>query len=275
MRKFSIKSQRFSIAVSLFIIGMASEPIFAQSTFAPAPQTATPGQEALQIPFVDFSVRPPKTGSEIATALQFLFLLTVITLSPAILILMTSFLRISIVLSFIQQALGLQQVPPRQVIIGIALFLSIFIMWPVFQQVNTNAIQPLSEGSINTGEAFDQFMGPFRQFMYKQMQENPQNIKLFMRMSQMPAPKTLADVPSYVLIPAYVLYELTIAFKMGILLFIPFVIIDIVVASVTMSMGMIMLPPIMISLPIKLVLFVLVDGWSLIVEQLILSFGGR
>ncbi len=265
----------FFIVIALFFTSAIFADIFAQSTFAPAPQTATPGQESLQIPFVDFSLRPPESGSEVATTLQFLFLLTVITLSPAILVLMTSFLRISIVLSFIQQALGLQQVPPRQIIIGIALFISIFIMWPVFQQVNTNAIQPLSKGSITTREAFTQFMVPFRKFMYTQMQDSPQNIKLFMRMSQLPAPKTLADVPSYVLIPAYVLYELTIAFKMGILLFIPFVIIDIVVASVTMSMGMIMLPPIMISLPIKLVLFVLVDGWSLIIEQLILSFGGR
>ncbi len=274
MHKF-FTNKGFAMVLLMLLMSMVDKVAFAQSTFAPAPQNPTPGQEALQIPFVDFSVRPPQTGSEVATALQVLFLLTVLTLSPAILVLMTSFLRISIVLSFIQQALGLQQVPPRQVIIGIALFLSIFIMWPVFQQVNTSAIQPLSKGEINAREAFTSFMKPFRTFMYKQMQGNPQNIKLFMRMSRLPAPKTLADVPSYVLIPAYVLYELTIAFKMGILLFIPFVIIDIVVASVTMSMGMIMLPPIMISLPIKLVLFVLVDGWSLIVEQLILSFGGR
>lgn len=247
----------------------------AQSTFAPAPANPTPGQAALQIPFVDLSVRPPRSGSEVAVSLQLLLLLTVLTLSPAILVLMTSFLRITIVLSFVQQALGLQQIPPRQVVVGIAVFLSIFIMWPVFQKVNTNAVQPLTAGTITTQEAFTQFMLPFREFMYRQMQEDPKNIQLFMRMSQLPAPATLADVPSYVLIPAFVLYELTIAFKMGILLFIPFVIIDIVVASVTMSMGMIMLPPVMISLPLKLVLFILVDGWGLLVQQLILSFGGR
>ena len=268
-------SRIFLFVLILFFLFVIPTGVFSQSEFLPAPETPVEGQEGLQIPFVNLNIRSPETGGEVAFSLQLLMLLTVLTLSPAILILMTSFLRVSILLSFVQQALGLQQVPPRQVIIGISIFLSIFIMFPVLQQVNTTAIQPLTDGEINTSQAFTRFMLPFREFMYRQMERNPQNIRLFMRMAQLSSPQTLADVPSYVLIPAYILYELGIAFKMGILLFIPFVIIDIVVASITMSMGMIMLPPIMISLPIKLVLFVLVDGWGLLVQQLVLSFGGR
>ncbi len=231
--------------------------------------------DTLQIPFVDINVRNPVGGGEVALSIQLILLLTVLTLSPAILILLTSFLRISIVLSFVQQALGTQQIPPRQVLIGLALFLTLFVMWPVFQEINQNALQPLSNGTINVSEAYTESISPLRVFMYRQMQSSPENIRLFMRMSGLDTPQTLADVPSYVLIPSFVLHELVLAFKMGVLLFIPFIIIDIVVASITMSMGMILLPPILISLPIKLALFVLVNGWELLMQQLILSFGAR
>lgn len=224
------------------------------------------------IPFVNLQVRSPETGSEVAFSLQLLLLLTALSLAPSVLILVTSFLRISIVLDFIKRALSLQQVPPTQVLMGIALFLTIFIMWPTFTEVYDNALKPMADGEISIAQAYSEAEKPFRLFMYAQMRSNPENIRLFMTMSNLPQPQTLADVPTWVLIPAFILHEMTIAFKIGILLFIPFIIIDMVVASVLMSMGMIMLPPVMISTPFKLILFVLVDGWNLMTRQLVESF---
>ncbi len=225
-----------------------------------------------QIPFIDLSLRQPESGSEVALSLQLLLLLTVLSLAPSIIIMMTSFLRIAIVLDFVKRALSLQQVPPTQILMGIALFLTLFIMWPTIQTVYTDGFLPLSEGDIDFQQAYGVFEGEMRLFMYRQMQDNSDNIRLFMRMSSLPRPETLADVPTYVLIPAFVLNELSIAFQIGILLFIPFIIIDMVIASTLMSMGMIMLPPVIISLPFKLVLFVLVDGWGLITQQLVAGF---
>ena len=224
------------------------------------------------IPFVDLQVRSPSSGQEVAFSLQLLLLLTALSLAPSLLILLTSFLRISIVLDFIKRALSLQQVPPNQVLLGIALFLTIFIMWPTFTTVYDNAIKPMADGQISVAEAYTEAEKPFRLFMYGQMREDPENIRLFMSMSGLERPQTLADVPTYVLVPAFILHEMTVSFKIGILLFIPFIIIDMVVASVLMSMGMIMLPPVMISMPFKLILFVLVDGWGLLTQQLVRSF---
>jgi flagellar biosynthetic protein FliP len=224
------------------------------------------------VPFVDLSIRQPDTGQEVAFSLQLLLILTILSLAPSIIILMTSFLRVSIVLDFIKRALSLQQVPPNQVLLGIAFFLTIFIMWPVLSEVNDNALKPMAAGTISVEEAYRAAERPFRLFMYSQMQSNPENIRLFMNMQGLPKPESLADVPTHILIPAFILNELTIAFKIGILLFIPFIIIDMVVASTLMSMGMIMLPPVMISTPFKLILFVLVDGWNLMARQLVESF---
>lgn len=224
------------------------------------------------VPFIDLTVRNPNSGKEVAFSLQLLLLLTVLSLAPSLLILMTSFLRISIVMDFIKRALSLQQSPPNQVVLGISLFLTLFIMWPTFQEIYDNSFKPLSDGNIGLQEAYTEAERPLRLFMYRQMQGNPNNIRLFMAMRGLPKPNTLADVPTYVLIPAFILNELTVAFKIGILLFIPFIIIDMVVASILMSMGMIMLPPVMISMPFKLILFVLVDGWGLLTEQLVRSF---
>jgi flagellar biosynthetic protein FliP len=224
------------------------------------------------IPFIDLTIRNPESGREVAFSLQLLLLLTVLSLAPSIVILMTSFLRISIVLDFIKRALSLQQVPPNQVILGISLFLTIFIMWPTFQGIYENSLRPLSEGTISVEAAYREAEGPLRLFMYRQMQGNPGNIRLFMAMRGLDRPNTLADVPTYVLIPAFILNELTVAFKIGILLFIPFIVIDMVVASALMSMGMIMLPPVMISMPFKLILFILVDGWGLLTDQVVRSF---
>ncbi|MCL2066892.1 MAG: flagellar type III secretion system pore protein FliP [Treponema sp.] len=227
------------------------------------------------IPFIDLTVRNPATGQEVAFSLQLLLLLTVLTLAPSIIILMTSFLRVSIVLDFIKRALSLQQVPPNQVILGISLFLTVFIMWPTLSTIYNNSIQPLSQGELSVENAYREAEAPLRLFMYRQMgnrAESVRNIRLFMAMRGLDRPNTLADVPTYVLIPTFILNELTVAFKIGILLFIPFIVIDMVVASILMSMGMIMLPPVMISMPFKLILFILVDGWGLLTDQLVRSF---
>jgi flagellar biosynthetic protein FliP len=224
------------------------------------------------IPFLNLSVREPESNNEVALSIQLILLLTVLSLAPSIVIIMTSFLRISIVLDFVKRAMSLQQVPPSNVLMGIALFLTLFIMWPTFSEIYDNAYKPFSDGEIGFTELYDEGIKPLRLFMYKQMDGNHENIALFMNMSGLPQPQTFADVPTYIVVPAFILNELTIAFKIGILLYFPFIIIDMVVSSILMSMGMIMLPPVMISMPFKLILFVLVDGWGLIIEQLILSF---
>jgi len=224
------------------------------------------------IPFIDLTVRNPQGGQEVAFSLQLLLLLTVLSLAPSIIILMTSFLRVSIVLDFIKRALSLQQVPPNQVLMGIAFFLTIFIMWPTFSTIYTNSVQPLSAGELSVENAYREAEAPLRMFMARQMGNNPRYIALFMEMRNLPRPNTLEDVPTYVLIPAFILNELTVAFKIGILLFIPFIVIDFVVSSALMSMGMIMLPPVMISMPFKLILFILVDGWGLLTDQIVRSF---
>jgi flagellar biosynthetic protein FliP len=185
---------------------------------------------------------------------------------------MTSFLRVAIVLDFIKRALSLQQVPPNQVLMGIALFMTIFIMWPTFTTIYENSFRPLAAGELNVDGAYREAEAPLRIFMYSQMRARPENIRLFMAIRGLDRPNTLADVPTYVLIPAFILNEMTVAFKIGILLFIPFIVIDMVVASALMSMGMIMLPPVMISMPFKLILFIVVDGWGLLTNQLVQSF---
>ena len=253
------------------------------SPFTPAQGTTalpTPPPPPV-IPFIDLTVRNPSTGQEVAFSLQLLLLLTVLSLAPSIIILTTSFLRVSIVLDFIKRALSLQQVPPNQVILGISLFLTFFIMWPTFSNIYDRALRPLSAGEINVETAYREAEAPLRLFMYSQMYSRDRNrgptngeknIRLFMDMRGLGQPDTLADVPTYVLIPAFILSELTVAFKIGVLLFIPFIVIDMVVASALMSMGMIMLPPVMISMPFKLILFILVDGWALLTNQLVRSF---
>ncbi|MCL2791623.1 MAG: flagellar type III secretion system pore protein FliP [Spirochaetaceae bacterium] len=262
--------KRYILLFSLFLIITVDG--FSQQN-QPLQQHRAAVGDPLTIPFVDITVRQPETNSEVAFSIQLLLLLSIIALSPSIILLMTSFLRIAIVFDFIKRALSLQQVPPNQVILGIALFLTMFIMWPTFNTIYENSFRPFADGDITTQEMFVEAERPLRIFMYNQMRNSPENIRLFMSLRGLPKPDTLADVPTYVLIPAFVLNELTIAFKIGIMLFIPFIIIDMVVASILMSMGMIMLPPVMISMPFKLMLFVLVDGWSLITSNLVRSFG--
>ena len=225
----------------------------------------------VQIPTIDVQIRRAQTGNEISFYVQLLLLLTILTLAPSILLLTTCFLRFSIVLDFIKRALSLQQVPPASVLNGIALFLTLFVMWPTFTGIYNNAFKPLSEGQIPIERALSEAEAPLRIFMYKQMANNTDYISLFMSLGKLDKPETLADVPTYALIPAFILHELTVAFRIGILLYIPFIVIDMVVASILMSMGMIMLPPVQISMPFKLILFILVDGWGLLTSQLFSS----
>lgn len=203
-------------------------------------------------------------------SLQLLFILTILTLAPSILIMMTSFTRIIIVLSFIRNALGLQQTPPNQVIIGLALFLTFFIMAPIGAQINGEAIQPFLKEEINQETALERAMEPIREFMFRQTRDK--DLSLFLNMKNMDEINSLKDVPNHVLIPAFVISELKTAFQIGFVIFIPFLVIDMVVASTLMSMGMMMLPPVIISLPFKILLFVLVDGWNLIVKSVVLGF---
>ena len=247
------------------------------SVFLSAQDAGDDGQggaqvRGLNIPLLDVSVRQPDTNRDMAFSIQLLVLLTVLTLAPSLVVIMTSFLRVSLVLDFVKRALNLQQVPPSSVLMGISLFITLFIMWPTFEQIYQQAYLPFVNEEITVEEMVDRGVGPIRYFMYRQVRENPENIALFMNMQNLPQPETFADVPTYVLIPAFILNELKIAFQIGILIYIPFIIIDMVVASILMSMGMIMLPPVMISMPFKLILFVLVDGWSLLTRQLIESF---
>ena len=255
-------------------LGAQTEPFPDMSVQGTMNLPTPPGPPA--IPFIDLTVRNPSDGQEVAFSLQLLLLLTVLSLAPSIIILMTSFLRVSIVLDFIKRALSLQQVPPNQVLLGIALFMTIFIMWPTFNTIYTNSIRPLSAGELSVQNAYVEAEAPLREFMFRQMIGNrsaEDNIRLFMAMRGIQnSPNGPADVPTFVLIPAFILNELTVAFKIGILLFIPFIVIDMVVASALMSMGMIMLPPVMISMPFKLILFILVDGWGLLTYQLMRSF---
>lgn len=205
-----------------------------------------------------------------AVVLQILALLTVLSLAPALFIMVTSFTRMVIVLSFLRQALGTQQVPPNQVLISLALFLTMFVMAPVGQTVYKDALQPLLAEQIGYDEAWNRGIQPIRTFMLKQMRDK--DLELFLELSHAPKPAQVEDVPTHVIIPAFVLSELRISFQIGFLLYIPFLIVDMVVASVLMSMGMMLLPPVMISLPFKLILFVLADGWYLVVGSMVRSF---
>lgn len=203
--------------------------------------------------------------------LRILALLTVLTLAPAILLTMTSFTRIVIVFSFLRQALGTQQSPPNQVMIALALFLTVFIMEPVWGKVHKESIQPFMNGAISQDVALDRAMAPVRQFMFAHTRQK--DLGVFIRASGDNKPQTRRDVSNFQLIPAFVLSELKTAFQMGFMIYVPFLVLDMVVASILMAMGMMMLPPVLISLPFKVMLFVLVDGWNLLAGSLVRSFG--
>ena len=232
----------------------------------PAPAMA---QEGL-IPNINLEIGAEEDGDNLVPSLQLLLLLTILSLAPAILIMVTSFTRIIIVLSMIRNALATRTMPPNQVLIGLAIFLTIFIMAPVWQGVIDDAVTPYINEEIETEEMVENGLEPIRVFMFEHVRER--DLSLFYNMTDMERPQNQDDVPIYLLIPAFILSELKVAFQIGFIIYIPFVMIDMVVASILMSMGMLMLPPVMISLPFKIMLFVLVDGWYLIIESLIRTF---
>jgi len=205
-----------------------------------------------------------------SVAIQIVLLLTVLSLAPALFVMVTSFTRIVIVLAFLRQALGTQQVPPNQVLVGLAMFLTFFIMSPVWDSIHANALEPYLAQKISQEEALSQAAKPLRQFMLKQTREK--DLALFMRIAKLQSPKTPDEVPLRIVVPAFVIGELRTAFQIGFLIAIPFMIVDMVVSSVLMSMGMMLLPPVLVSIPFKLVLFVLADGWNLVVGSLVGSF---
>lgn len=218
--------------------------------------------------FLDlFNSNSPET---VSTSVKLLLLMTVLSLAPSILILMTCFTRIVIVLSFVRTALATQQMPPNQVIVGLSLFLTFFIMAPTFQQVNNTAVTPLFNNKITLEQAYDRAEVPFKEFMSKQTRQK--DLQLFLDYAKVGNPKTVQAIPLSALVPAFAISEMKTAFQIGFMIFIPFLVIDMVVASVLMSMGMMMLPPVMISLPFKILLFVMVDGWYLVVKSLLQSF---
>jgi flagellar biosynthetic protein FliP len=246
------------IAIALSVFAFYSTDAYAETTF----------------PFkFGFSVEPASTPQEVSSSIQLLLILTVLSLAPAIIIMMTSFTRIIIVLSFMRNALGTQQMPPNQVLIGLALFLSLFIMTPVINDINTQAYEPFNRGEITQEQALDNSSKAIKGFMLKQFGDNEKELAFFVSLAKIETPvRDPMDLPLTVVIPAFIINELTIAFKIGFLIYIPFLIIDMIVASTLMSMGMMMLPPIMISLPFKILLFIMVDGWNLITRTLVSSF---
>ncbi len=232
-------------------IGLAAEPVISNSFF---------------------NVGLDNSGESGAptVVLQIFLLMTVLSLAPAILIMVTSFTRIVIVLSLLRRALGTMQMPPNQVMIGLALFLTFFVMAPVWHKINQSALQPYLDKKIGNEQALQNAAAPLREFMFKQTREK--DLALFVDIAKLQRPKNIADIPTTVLIPSFIISEVKTAFQIGLLLYVPFLIIDMVVASVLLSMGMMMLPPIMVSLPFKLMLFVLADGWYLLVGSLVKGF---
>lgn len=254
--------RRVFFVVFLTVVGIyLSQPIMVQAT--------TTDDVPIPISF-DFNVSSSADGRDVVSSLQILFFLTIIALAPSLLIMMTSFTRIIVVLHFVRSAIGTQQTPPNQVLIGLALFITLFIMSPVISQVNEEALRPYSAGEISQDEAIQKGVAPLREFMFEQV--NDKDLALFIDLSKIDNVTNQDDIPTTTLIPAFIISELRAAFIMGFLIYIPFIVIDMVVASTLMSMGMMMLPPVMISMPFKILLFILADGWSLVIRELVKTF---
>jgi flagellar biosynthetic protein FliP len=264
----------FAIAC-LVLAGVAAAPgaTVAHAEGAGRAGSYVPGSSGVTLPSLSLSFgnTPGQKPQDVVSVIRIIMMLTVLSLAPAILIMMTSFTRIVVVLSFLRQALGTQQMPPNQLIVGLSLFLSFFVMAPTFKQISANAVEPFMAEKIDQKTAFEKAEAPLREFMFAQTREK--DLELFLSLSKEAKPATRADVPTYVLIPSFVTSELKTAFQIGFMLYLPFLVLDMIVASVLMAMGMMMLPPAVISLPFKLLLFVLVDGWELVVGSLVKSFG--
>lgn len=227
--------------------------------------------QGVTLPSVNLGFKTVQNPNEVVNTIKILLMLTVLTLAPAILIMMTGFTRIIVVLSFVRQALGTQQMPPNQLLVGLALFLTFFVMGPAFSEINSKALRPYLDGRLAQDKAFDEALIPLRRFMFAQTRDP--DLALFVKLAKMEKPQTRADIPTTVLVPAFVISELKTSFQIGFIIYLPFLVIDMVVASVLMAMGMMMLPPVVISLPFKIMLFVLVDGWTLLVGSMVQSFG--
>lgn len=247
-------------------LGLVLALLLGLGLFCSAPVQAAP----VALPNVSVNVTSSSNPQQVSQGLQILMLLTVLTLAPSLLIMMTSFTRMVIVLSLVRQAIGTPTLPPNQVLVSLALILTFFVMAPTLDKVNTQALQPYLASKLPQDVAFERAMEPLRLFMFKQT--NQEDIGLFMELAKLPKPANTKDVPTYALLPAFVISELKTAFELGFVIFLPFLIIDIVVSSILVSMGMMFLPPVTISLPFKLILFVLVDGWHLICKALVSGF---
>jgi len=241
---------------AILIVAACASPLFAQN--------------AVPLPSLKIGLEQTGKPQQVSVLLQILFLLTVLSLAPAILVMTTSFTRLAVVFSMVRQAMGTQNMPPNQIMIGLALLLTFFLMTPVYQQIHTDALKPYLEEEISQEEALKKALEPMREFMFKQTRKK--DLSLFMNISKTKKPENLDEIPTTVLISSFVISELKTAFEIGFMIYIPFLVIDMVVASVLLSMGMMMLPPFMVSLPFKLMLFVLVDGWNLLVGSMIKSF---
>jgi len=228
------------------------------SAFADAP---------LSLPSLDVNVGTADTPQEVSSTIQVVLMLSILSMAPSILLMMTCFTRIIIIFSFLRKALSLQTTPPNQVLIGLALFLTFFVMAPTFTEVNEKAYKPLSRGEITLEQAYDNAMKPMREFMFRQVRSK--DLALFVKLAETETPENMEAVPTKALIPAFIISELRTGFEVGFLLFIPFIVIDMVVASTLMALGMMMLPPVMISLPFKILLFILIDGWNLMVRAIL------
>lgn len=227
--------------------------------------------KTVPFPKIGIDVGSANNPQDVSTSLQILLMLTVLSLAPSILIMTTSYLRLIIVFHFLKTALGTAQMPPSQMLAGLALFITFFIMAPTWGKVNTEALKPYMDGKMNMEAAYDKGIEPIRQFMFKNVRDT--DLELFISLSNMQRPKNRQELPTYVLVPAFAISELRAGFIIGFFLFIPFLMVDMIVSSILMSMGMMMLPPTLISLPFKILLFVLVDGWNVIIGSLVRSFG--
>ena len=251
------------VLVILFVFSLGG---FGQTIFAQ-------GVNDIPIPKIDLNITEAQGPTEVALSLQILLLITLLSMAPAIILMLTSFTKIIIIFDFIKRALSLQNMPPNQVLVSLSLFLTFIIMAPTFNDINEEALRPYRDGKIKTETFFERAAKPLRSFMVKQIgKEGIKEVALFIKLSKVKKPANFSEVPMHVLIPAFMLTEIKKAFIIGIYLFIPFLVVDMVIASTLMSMGMIMLPPVMISLPFKIILFVLVDGWSLLTYQIVRSY---
>lgn len=253
--------RRFLLAVMImFQLTVLSDGIFAQ-------QKSTP----IVLPKIGVNVGTSDAPGDVSVTIQILLLMTVLSLAPSIMIMTTSYVRLIIVFHFVKTALGTQQMPPSQMLAGVALFITFFIMAPTWNQVHQQALKPYMDGQITMEQAYDKGVEPVRQFMFRNVRD--EDLELFLGLSKMERPKNRQDLPTYILVPAFAISEFRAGFIIGFFLFIPFLMIDMIVSSILMSMGMMMLPPMQVSLPFKILLFILVDGWNLIIGSVVRSFG--